>query len=61
MYKGKSVMKFYDVKKMENWQIEKELGDRYVQLYLFPLSEFQKSQIIKRISVLADEMILREI
>lgn len=54
-------MKFYDIKKMENWQIEKELGDRYVQLYLLPLSEFQKSEIIKRISVLADEMILRDI
>ena len=47
--------------KMKNWQIEKELGDRQVQLYLLPLSEFEKSEIIKRISVLADEMILREI
>ena len=54
-------MKFYDVKKMKNWQIEKELGDRHVELYLLPLSEFEKSEIIKRISVLADEMILREI
>lgn len=54
-------MKFFDLKKMKNWQIEKELGDRHVQLYLMPLSEFEKSEIIKRISVLSDEMILREI
>lgn len=54
-------MKFFDVKKMQNWQIEKEIGDRTVQLYLLPLSDYEKSEIIRRISVLADEMILREI
>ena len=54
-------MKFFDVKKMKNWQIEKEIGDRQVQLYLFSLSDFEKSEIIKRISVLFDEMILRDL
>ena len=54
-------MKFFDVKKMKNWQIEKEIGDRHVQLYLLPLSDFEKSEIIKRISVLTDEMILRDL
>lgn len=54
-------MKFYDVKKMKTWQIEKELGDRQVQLYLLSLSEFEKSEILKRISILSDEMILRDL
>ena len=54
-------MKFYDVKKMKNWQIEKEIGDRTVQLYLLPLSDFEKSEILKRISILTDEMILRDL
>ena len=54
-------MKFYDVKKLYNWEVEKEITVRQLQLQCFSLTENERIEIRNRLFILYDEMILRNL
>lgn len=54
-------MKFYDVKKMYNWEVEKEVAARQFQLQCFFLTKNDRIEILNRLFILYDEMIRRNL
>ena len=54
-------MKFYNVKQMYNWEVEKEVAARQFQLQCFSLTENERNEIRNRLFILYDEMILRNL
>lgn len=54
-------MKFYDLKKLYDWEVEKEVAVRQFQLQCFSLTENERIEIRNRLFNLYDEMIRRNL